>query len=90
MTLDKSHVNGREHRQQRQRPQTRKVGAEHYLIPSPNFKEQWIESPVDIGSLETIDTVQGVINDATDMMALKTSVRWVTGEIGRATCQRSD
>ncbi|KAF9963701.1 hypothetical protein BGZ65_000487, partial [Modicella reniformis] len=63
--------NTRQH--QRERPQKRKLGAEYYLIPSWNFKGQWIESQIDIGSMETIDTIQGVINDATDMMALKTA-----------------
>lgn len=73
---DHLHVNDQDGqgKQQRQLPQKRKLGAEYYLIPSSNFREQWIESSIDIGSLETIDTIQGVINDAADMMALKTAV----------------
>lgn len=67
---DDSHVNSDD---RRHRSQNRKPGAEHYLVPSSNFKEQWIESLIDMGSLETIDTIQGVISDATDMMALKTT-----------------
>jgi hypothetical protein len=70
---DHLHVNGQD-KQQRKLPQKRKLGAEYYLIPSSNFKEQWIESSIDIGSLDTIDTIQGVISDAADVMALKTAV----------------
>ncbi|KAF9365940.1 hypothetical protein BGX34_007440 [Mortierella sp. NVP85] len=69
---DHLHVNGQD-KQQRQLPQKRKFGAEYYLIPSSNFREQWIESSIDIGSLDTIDTIQGVINNAADVMALKTA-----------------
>ncbi|KAG0321364.1 hypothetical protein BGZ99_003946 [Dissophora globulifera] len=51
------------------------LGAEHYLIPSSNLKEQWVgvDSHIDAGTLDTIDTDQGVINDAGDVMVLRTT-----------------
>ncbi|KAG0263719.1 hypothetical protein BG011_008232 [Mortierella polycephala] len=56
-----------------QRSRKVKMGTEHYVIPSPSLKEKWIESHIDVGSLDSIDTEQGAINDATDIMALKTT-----------------
>ncbi|KAF9189277.1 hypothetical protein BGZ51_009724 [Haplosporangium sp. Z 767] len=56
-----------------QRSQKVKLETERYVIPSPSLKEKWIESHIDIGSLDSIDTEQGAINDATDIMALKTT-----------------
>ncbi|KAG0370063.1 hypothetical protein BGZ54_007865 [Gamsiella multidivaricata] len=67
------HKYDRTARFQRQRPQKRKMGAEHYLIPSSNFKEQWTESHIAAGSLDTIDTDKGTVNDATDVMVLRTT-----------------
>ncbi|KAG0022721.1 hypothetical protein BGZ80_011392 [Entomortierella chlamydospora] len=65
--------NGNQEVQHSQQTLNKKSGAAGYRTLSSIFRSQWSETRIDIGSTYSMDTDYGVVSDAGDIMALKTT-----------------
>ncbi|KAF9400458.1 hypothetical protein BGX21_004266, partial [Mortierella sp. AD011] len=65
--------NGDQGAQHSQQALNKKSGAVGYRTLSSIFRSQWSETRIDIGSTYSMDTDYGIVSDAGDIMALKTT-----------------
>ncbi|KAG0202953.1 hypothetical protein BGX28_004706 [Mortierella sp. GBA30] len=56
-----------------ERTEIKTLDGDYTLLPGSSLQKSWVNSSITVGSLDSIDTEAGALNDATDIMVLKTT-----------------